>query len=412
MTRSARLVLVVLVVQLSVLTIGITDDYRLKHEDNNALHATFARSHLRLGFETTKAQNYFYTPAAESGTFYANHPPGPGVVLAAVYRLTGHDGPTVTRATAIMLHMLSTVLFLGFACRVSRDQWDASFATLVFVLLPESAFFGRMMNHEVLVLPAGILLVWSYWESVHATERAPGWQAVSVVACVWAALAGWAGFFVIAACILHAAWEAVFRQNARGRKSLVLLIGLGGLLFLADVAHLAWVQEESLTHLRDLFASRIGLDADYGAAWRIGRILEVHWRYFSLTGMVALAVLAYRGIRDMRLGATTDPLTDVGLIFFCRRRELHYRLQSQRCAARLLAVSAAARECDRDNHGSAVPPYDSPEISPTGVSGPADTRVCRGHHHGGLYPVPAAHEDRGLLSRNCRGFASRCALVW
>ena len=318
MTRSARLVLVLLVVlavQLAVLTIGITDDYRLKHEDNNALHATFARSHLHLGFETTKAQNYFYTPAAESGTFYANHPPGPGVVLAAVYRLTGHDGPTVTRATAIMFHMLSTVLFLGFACRVSRDRWDASFATLVFVLLPESAFFGRMMNHEVIVLPAGILLVWSYWESVHATERAPGWQAVSVVASVWAALAGWAGFFVIAACILHAVWEVVFRQNARGRRSLVLLVVLGSLLFLADVVHLAWVQDEP-THLRDLFASRIGLDADYGAAWRIGRILEVHWRYFSLTGMVALAVLAYRGIRDMRMGATTDPLTDVGLIFF------------------------------------------------------------------------------------------------
>ena len=119
---------------------------------------------------------------------------------------------------------------------------------------------------------------------------------------------------ILCDCGLHSP-EVVFRQNARGRRSLVLLVVLGSLLFLADVVHLAWVQDEP-THLRDLFASRIGLDADYGAAWRIGRILEVHWRYFSLTGMVALAVLAYRGIRDMRMGATTDPLTDVGLIFF------------------------------------------------------------------------------------------------
>ena len=65
------------------MAIGITRDYRLKHEDNNALHATFARAHLQLGFETTKGQNYFHNPATGSGEFYANHPPGPGLVLAA-----------------------------------------------------------------------------------------------------------------------------------------------------------------------------------------------------------------------------------------------------------------------------------------------------------------------------------------
>jgi hypothetical protein len=48
-----------LVLQFALLTIGITRDYQLKHEDNNALHATFARSHLRLGLDTTRGQNYF-----------------------------------------------------------------------------------------------------------------------------------------------------------------------------------------------------------------------------------------------------------------------------------------------------------------------------------------------------------------
>ena len=98
--------------QLGLLAIGITRDYRLKHEDNNALHATFARAHLQLGFETTKGQNYFHNPATGSGVFYANHPPGPGLVLAAAYYLTGNDGPLITRATAAAFHVFAALLFV------------------------------------------------------------------------------------------------------------------------------------------------------------------------------------------------------------------------------------------------------------------------------------------------------------
>jgi hypothetical protein len=93
-------VIAIFVLQTALLAIGITQDYRLKHEDNNALHATFARSHLQLGLSVTLAQNYFYDPDKATGQFYANHPPGPGLVLAVVYGLSGHDGPLTTRAAA------------------------------------------------------------------------------------------------------------------------------------------------------------------------------------------------------------------------------------------------------------------------------------------------------------------------
>ena len=112
MTRRRRLsfLTVVIGLQLSLLTIGIGRDYRLKHEDNNALHATFARSHVQLGLGTTRGQNYFHSPATASGEAYANHPPGPGLTLAVVYSLTGRDGPVITRATAVAFHVLSTIL--------------------------------------------------------------------------------------------------------------------------------------------------------------------------------------------------------------------------------------------------------------------------------------------------------------
>ena len=312
---SVRLsVAAILALQLGLLAIGITRDYRLKHEDNNALHATFARAHLQLGFETTKGQNYFHYPATGAGEFYANHPPGPGLVLAAAYYLTGRDGPFVTRATAAAFHLLAGLLFLGLARRIFPSPRQALLAMLLFVLLPESAFFGRMLNHEVLVLPAALLVVRGYWEALAGGPHARRWLAAAVLGCVWAALAGWAGFFVMAACALHALRELVARRNARARVPLLLLAGLALLLFAADLAHLAWVQEGGLGHLRELAASRIGVAGDHRAAGWLGRILELHWRYFSLTSMAALGLLAWRAGRNLRRGAT-EPALEVGLIW-------------------------------------------------------------------------------------------------
>ena len=300
--------------QLGLLAIGITRDYRLKHEDNNALHATFARAHLQLGLGTTKGQNYFYSPARGSGEFYANHPPGPGLVLAAGYALTGSDGPLVTRATAVAFHLLSAALLLGLARRIFPRPREALLATLLFVLLPVSAFFGRMLNHEVLVLPAALLIVRGYWEQLDGGPHAGRWLAASAGGCVWAALAGWAGFFVMAACALHAAWELAARRNPRARRPLLLLAALGALLFAADLAHLAWVQERGLGHLWDLAAARIGAAGERGVAGSAARILELHWRYFGLTSLAALGMLGWRGARALR-ASERRPALEVGLIW-------------------------------------------------------------------------------------------------
>ena len=314
--QSPRLSFVVAIfaLQVALLTIGINRDYRLKHEDNNALHATFARSHLQLGFETTRGQNYFYAQATDSGEFYAHHPPGPGLALAFVYNLTGHDGPFTTRATAILFHVLATALFFSLARRVFKNEWEVLLATLIFVVLPESAFFGRMLNHEVLVLPAVILLVRGYWESVQG-EGSTRWMAAVVVGSVWAALAGWAGFFAIGACVLHAGWETLARRNAQAPSALGVLVVVGGLLFAVDLGHLVWVQDGELGYLRGLPELRMGSDADYGISQWVGRVVELHWRYFSLTGLLAMGALAYRGTRSLRTDAQRDSAVEVGSIF-------------------------------------------------------------------------------------------------
>lgn len=304
----------IFLLQLLLLLIGINRDYQLKHEDNNALHATFARSHLRLGLAATHGQNYFYSPAIGGGAFYANHPPGPGLILAVFYGITGHDGPAVTRAAAIVFHVLGAFLFYGLIRRVLTRRWEIVSALLLYVALPESAFFGRMMNHEVLVLPFAILLVRGYWESVHGDWPRRRWMAALGVGALGAAFTGWAGFFAIGACALHAVWETFVRRNSRATSPFVLLAAAGAVLFAATLAQLLWALGGDVPYLRALLVSRAGSGEGGRYGQWLARILELHWRYFGLASAVGLVAIAVRAVRR-RSAPEIDPAQEVGLIF-------------------------------------------------------------------------------------------------
>ena len=45
-----------------ILAIGLRADWRLRHEDNGAMHTTLALSHLRLGLERTRAHDVSFNP--------------------------------------------------------------------------------------------------------------------------------------------------------------------------------------------------------------------------------------------------------------------------------------------------------------------------------------------------------------
>ena len=308
-----RTLVLIFALQIALLSIGITRDYQLKHEDNNALHATFARSHVRLGLQVTRGQNYYFNPKTSFGYFYPNHPPGPALVLAAVYRMTGHDGPAITRGVAIAFHVLGTWLFYGLLTRVLRRRWELVTAMLLYVALPESAFFGRMLNHEVLVLPAAILLVRGYWESVHGTWPRGRAMAAIAAGAVWAVINGWGGFFAIGACLAHAGWEVFIRKNRRAIPAFSLLVVAPLALFALVIGQLLWILGGNVTYLRTLLGSRMAGGDSNVFQWA-GRILELHWRYFGLTSAAAMAGFVYRALAQKSADAR-DPAQEVGLIF-------------------------------------------------------------------------------------------------
>jgi hypothetical protein len=184
---------------------------------------------------------------------------------------------------------------------------------LLYVALPESAFFGRMLNHEVLVLPAAILLVRGYWESVHGTWPRGRAIAAMIAGAVWAVVNGWGGFFAIGACAAHAAWEVLVRRNRRAVPAFAVLIVSPLALFALVVGQLLWVLGGNVAYLRTLLGSRMA-GGDSNAIQWIGRILELHWRYFGLTSAAALGGFVYRALKR-KAGDERDPAQEVGLIF-------------------------------------------------------------------------------------------------
>jgi hypothetical protein len=341
----------ILTVQLLVLSIGISKEYRLKHEDVNCSHAIRARSHQQLGLGVTKGQNYHLNRLTGRGSFYAHHPPGPALLLAVVYEVTGADGPLVTRGTAIFFHLLTTILFLLMIRHLLATHWEQMLAGLVLALIPQSAFFGRMLGHEMLVLPGAVLLVSCYWRLVRSEGRRK-WLAYGMVgASIWVTLFGWAGFFAIAACTLHALWELLIRKEHRASLPLVLLVVCGASLMLLDLAHLVWVGG-GVQPLLDLAFSRMGGEAEYNVFRWLAKMIDVHRTYFTCTGFIALVLLVVMVVRA-ELDRRREPAAELGLIFllsglgylvvFNRNAHIHHFWHFLLIPASAIAVTITVR---------------------------------------------------------------------
>lgn len=285
--RPPRIAWVLLVVYAAaLLSIGLTRDWRLVHEDNGALHSMFARAHLDLGLARTRAHDVFYRPDTGELGFYAHHPPGTSLVLAAAFALTGSDAPWLARSVAIAFHLASLVLMVALL-RVHLPPALALLGGVVFATVPMSAFFGRMVNYEVVCLTGVLLQLYGYalFKSGPDTQRGFAWLALGIVV---GGLADWPAFFFAAALGLAEAVAGL--RGERGGLRAFIAIGLvAGAVFLFDLAHLA-LASGSLAALLDVAGG-----AQQGVVVTVGSFVErelTHGRrWFGRGALLASALL-------------------------------------------------------------------------------------------------------------------------
>ena len=311
--RSPWMVVPVATVALVLLSIGLGHDYQLKHEDNNAMHATFARNHHAAGLAITKAHDAYINPKNDRVSFYAHHPPGCGLLLAGVFAVAGSDRPAVVRSTAVASTLLALVA-LWWMVRREAGPLTALLAATFFAVVPQAAFYGRMVNHEVLALPAIVILVDRYF----ATARGGGWKsAAALIAAAGAgALFGWVTFFAIAACAAHALLSLRRPEiyPAAGR-ALALLGASGAVLFAADLLHIAWVRGGDLSDLSAIFSARVGAGRSYGALEWAYKMFGFSHRLTTFSGTLAVLWLAIRSLRGLAGRVRLQPVEEMAAVF-------------------------------------------------------------------------------------------------
>ena len=303
----------ILILAAVILSIGIGRDYRLKHEDNNALHATFGRAHVEAGFVVTRGHDAYVNRKNGRVHYYAHHPPGCGLVLGGVFFATGSDRPEVVRGVAIMATLV-TLGLLWWIVRREAGPETALVAAFAFAVLPQAAFYGRMVNHEVLALPFIVMLVDRHF----ALARGSGtWAALGLAAAATAgALFAWATFFALAACAIHAAISLHRRDLYPGAGgALVLVLALGATLFVLDISHIAWVMGGDLSDLLMIFSSRVGVDQTYGPFEWAHKMLGFSRRLATASGTLALIWLAARTVRALHGKISLRPLEEIAAVF-------------------------------------------------------------------------------------------------
>jgi hypothetical protein len=145
------------------------DPWRYLHDDNGRRYSSYARTHLALGLRATGGHDFFLDRRDGRLIPYGHHPPTLGVLLAGWFRATGGDGPRTARALPACFHLASALLVLGLLARY--PGLPGAVAALAFAVVPMSAYFGKMVNFEPVVLPFLIGAVVGWWRFAERGSR-------------------------------------------------------------------------------------------------------------------------------------------------------------------------------------------------------------------------------------------------
>ncbi len=163
--------------------------------------------------------------------YYVNHPPLV-VYASALAQLLWGDHELALRMVSIFATLLSLSAFFVFFRRLFGKA-RGLLATALYALTPMIIYFGRMPNHEPLVLAFLGLFLAEFMAWIYG--RGSWWRLLAFAAGgVWTA---WAMFFFIVIC----SGVGVLYLRGAVRRRAVLLPLIGG-VFVASVILFFWVQ--------------------------------------------------------------------------------------------------------------------------------------------------------------------------
>ncbi|MBI4370175.1 MAG: hypothetical protein HY547_08105 [Elusimicrobia bacterium] len=143
---------------------------------------------LDLGFDW----NYYIAP-------YLHHPPGIGLLIAAIHRMTGL-GLTISSINALsaLMHLGSLLMFMAIVWRYEQCVRLTLLAGWIFVVAPISAIYGRQISYEITTLFFSFITLWVYTWITEKKSRWEPWQAgLLALAAFVNCFSDWSAFFFL-----------------------------------------------------------------------------------------------------------------------------------------------------------------------------------------------------------------------
>ncbi len=274
----------------ALLSIDLTSDWHLIHEDNGAMHTTLALSHVKLGLVKTRAHDLFFNPHTGEASVYGHHPPLTALLLAGIFLLTGSDAPHVARMVPILFHLGSLSLLVLILSRLFSKPL-ALLGGFFMATLPMSAYFGRMVNYEPLCLFAIFLQLLGYviYRQHNSIKKGLMWLCIGIFL---GGLIDWGSFF-FTATIFGIELFQVLRKRPRVFFPAVTIALAAGAIFLFDLWHFWYAGHGSLTALNDVLSHNSGESQKINLLKFFFGQIDIFRRYYTHAGLLSSVFAAF-----------------------------------------------------------------------------------------------------------------------
>jgi hypothetical protein len=249
----------VLAVGLLLLSRNITGTFTGWREDNSAVYSVFARNHIYYGLGNTKLFNIW----DETKTFpsqpnqYLNQPPLLAVIAVIPMFVFG-DSEWVGRSVPIAMTLGSAWILMVIVSRL-QSQVLGVVAGLFYVMLPVTAYFGRILCHESPVQFFSLLILHGYlqWAGLYGNGyNLKAGAMYYILGVVLGTGTGWAAVIMAGLIWPWHLWRMFYNHSSRWL--LFWLTVIPALSLAAVVAHILWGCGWDLGWFVHLFLSRSG----------------------------------------------------------------------------------------------------------------------------------------------------------
>lgn len=303
----------VLAIGLMLLSRNITTQFTGWREDNSAMFSIFARNHLYYGLGQTKLFNIWDNSLTlpDNPRRYLNRPSLLSLWTAIPMAVFG-DHEWVARSVPIATTLGSALLLMAIISRLHSPLLGL-LTGLFYVMLPVTAYFGRIVNYDSPVQFFSLLVLHGYlqWTGLYGNGYSRKTGAVYyIVAVVLGTGTGWT--VAIMAGLIWV-WHIcrVFRERSLVRFLPALTI-IPAVSLMMVIIHISWAYGRRIEWMGPLFLSRaVGTEDPISwAEWA-----RLNWAYLisnvSLFGIGAAVI--YLGIIPaiLRYTGPDSPLRQV-----------------------------------------------------------------------------------------------------